>query len=462
MKSYAEYDWPLKDPNRRPWENQKLTTEFLLRNKRAYVLNEMRTGKTLSVLWACDLLIQNQKIRKVLVVSPLSTIKVVWAQSIFDNFPHLKYAIAHGNRDTRIRAIKSDAQFVIINHDGIKSVPTELINERFDIMVIDELTAYKNATSDRSSIMRTIAGSIPAVWGLTGDPTPNSPSEAFGEAKVVNPGNPALPRYFTKFKNMVEQEIAPYVWVPRYNAKEIVYSVLQPSIRFTRAECFDIPPVVHRTVNVEMSPTQAVAYKAVKDELYHQYDRGEITIVNAAVKLSKLLQISAGAVKNDLGEIYYLDDGPKFDQILETFEEDGSKKLVIASAFRASVEHLCSRLKKEKIKCQYIHGGVSSNARASIMTDFQTGDLQILVVQPQAVSHGTCFDASHITIWHSLITSGETYGQMNDRIVSASQVQKQFIDHLICSKADEHALGIVSKKKENSAEILALFANREL
>jgi hypothetical protein len=96
------------------------------------------------------------------------------------------------------------------------------------------------------------------------------------------------------------------------------------------------------------------------------------------------------------------------------------------------------------------------------MMDFMRKDLQILIVQPQAVSHGTDFSASHITIWHSLISSGEIYGQMNDRIVNASQKRKQIIEHLISSKADQHAHSIVSRKGEMSDNILRMFADRDL
>ena len=462
MKSFDEYNWPMKNKDWHPFENQKKTTEFLLRNKRAYVLSEMRTGKTLSALWATDFLFHMERIRKVLVIAPLSTIKVVWAQAIFDNLPHRKYAIAHGGREARIRAIQSDAHYVLINHDGIKSCPIELINENFDVIIIDELTAYKNANNDRSETMKFIASKAKAVWGMTGNATPNSPSEAFGQAKVVNPGNMFLPKYFTRFKQMVETQIAPYVWVPKPDAKDVVYKVLQPSIRFTRAECFDIPPMIHTPIALEMSAEQKRVYEAVKNELYHEYDKGEITVVNAAVKLSKLLQICAGAVKNDDGGIYYLDDSPKVNYILEVLEESQRKKLVVASAFRASVERLHETFVKEKIPCEYIHGGVSPNKRAEHMMRFQNGDMQILVVQPQAVSHGTCFDATNMTIWHSITPSGETFSQMNDRIISASQKDKQYVEFLIGSKADQHMLDIVSRKKDISSSVMDMFANRDL
>jgi len=415
------------------------------------------------VLWALDILFTNQKIKKVLVSAPLTTLRIVWGKEIFDNLPHLKYAIAHGSKAARLKAIRSDAQIIIINHDGIKVCLDEIVRERMDILIIDEQTAFKNAMADRTKNMIYLAKHFKAVWGLTGNPSPNSPSEIFGQAKVVNPDNPFLPKYFTKFKQQVETEIGPYIWIPKPEAKDVVHRILQPSIRYERDQCFDIPPMVHRLVEIPMSPQQQEAYDKMKKELYLEYERGEITAVNAAVKAIKLLQISAGAVKDDTGNVYYLDDTPKVEYILNTFENDlGKSKLLVVSAFRASVEKLCERFQKEKIKTDIIYGQVSLNKRTEVINRFQQGDLQILVIQPQAVAHGTCFDATNFVIWHSLIPSGEIYSQMIDRIISASQKKKQFNEYLIGSKADKHIYDILVNKTNFSNGVLAMFSQKSL
>lgn len=462
LKSYEEYQWPMKNPEHRPFQHQKETVEFFLRNKRAFNLSDLGTGKTLCALWAADILMCFGKIRKVLIISPLSTIRVVWAKEIFTNLPHRRYAIAHGNSEIRVKAIQSDSDFVIINHDGIKSVESEIIREKFDIIIIDELTAYKNATSDRSKCMQRIANKAYAVWGLTGAPTPNGPSEAFGQAKVVNPNNPFLPRYFTKFKQMVETEIAPYVWVPKPEAKKIVHQVLQPAVRYERDQCLDLPPVFSSIIDIEMSSEQRRAYDSIKKELLHEYDEGLITASNAAVKLSKLLQIAAGSVKDDSGAIYHLDCSPKDQEILETFEELGRSKLIIVSAFRASVERQCQFLKDQKIRCEFIHGDVSSNERTRIINNFQDGDGQILVLQPQATSHGVTLTAASTIIWQSLVPSGEVYIQMNGRITRAGQTKKQYVKHLICSSAERHLYRLLTDKCNLSNGVLDMFTNKDL
>jgi len=463
MPSYAEYNWPLTNPNHKPFDHQKRTTEFLLENKRAYVFSDLGTGKTLSALWAADILFEAKAIRKVLIVGPLSTLQSVWGQEIFTNFLHLYYAIAHGTRAERIKAIQSDAHFVIINHDGVKICLDELIKEKFDIIIVDELTAFKNATTDRSKMMRKLTASCGAVWGMTGAPTPNSPTEAYGQAKVVNPANPYLPKFYGQYRDLVVQQIAFGVWVPRPQAPAVVHRVLQPAIRYTRDECLDLPPVLSTYTEVDMTPEQKRLYEQMRKELYTEYENGEITAVNAGVKMIKLLQISAGAVFDDERLVCYCDATPKIDAIITAFEELGRTKLIVVAAFRMVVERLCQQMRDKGIRCEYIHGGVDYQKRTKLIHEFQNGDLQMLVLQPQAVSHGITLTASSTIIWHSYVASGETYLQMNGRITRAGQTKKQYVIHLIGSKAEKRMIDVIINPKVNlSSSILDMFANREI
>lgn len=431
-------------------------------NKRAYVLSDLGTGKTLCPLWAFDILYRMGKLRKMLIIAPLSTIRFTWGAEIFNNLPHLKYSIAHGNYATRVKAIRDNVQFVIINHDGIKSCIDDLIAEKFDIIVVDELTAFKNAQSDRSKIMQKLAKSSRALWGMTGAPTPNSPCEAFGQAKVVNPDNPFLPRYYTKFRQMVEVEVAPYVYIPKPEAKAIVNKVLQPSIRYERDKCLDLPPCTYQDITIGMSKEQTEVYNQIKKELLYEYEHGDITAVNAAVKFSKLLQVSAGSVKNSEGGILHLDISNKIEDILETFSELGKTKIIIASAFVASVERLCDVFQKEKIRCELIHSDVSMNERTRIMDHFQNHNLQMIVIQPQTVSHGVTLTASSTLVWQSYVASGETYTQVNGRITRAGQTKKQYIRRQVCSKAERRMLDILDDKGDMSKAVLQTFVDNFL
>lgn len=454
---FDNYKWPMRNPDHKPYSHQKETTIFVLSNKRCFILNDLGTGKTLSALWACDFLLLNSKIKRVLISSPLSTLGSVWSNEIFFNFPHRKRVIAHGQRSDRIAAIKSNAEFVIINHDGLVTMEDELLRAKFDVLIIDEVTAFKNIKTDRWKAAKHIADKCTAVWAMTAEPTPNSPVEAYGPAKIVNPTNPFLPPLFTKYRDMVEDKITTHISIPREGAKNLVHKILQPAIRFERDQCIDIPPCLHLDIEMALTDEQQDAYDKMRKQLMVEYAQGLITASNAAVKAMKLIQIAAGWVKDDEGRICVLNSKNRLDELINIYENTHHKKLLIFSAFRASVEGINEFFNSKKIKSSFIHGGVSQNTRKNLIDRFQHGDLDNLVIQPQSTAHGVTLTATDTAVWHSLIPSGEIYNQANGRISRIGQEHKQFVMHFIGCKAERRIKDILDRKDNMSRGVLELF-----
>lgn len=470
--SIADYDWPAYQ-GRKPFEHQRETVRFLLANKRAFVLNDLGTGKTLSALWATDILITAGKIRRVLVISPLSTMRAVWANEIAMNIPHRRSIIAHGQRHQRLAALKAQAHYTIINHDGVKILEQEIIDEQFDVIIIDELTAYKSHSSERSKCMYRIALAQStqhnrarqrdgAVWGMTGDLTPNSPTEAFWQCKVVNPFNKWLPKYFGQFRDACMYPVNEMVWLPKPEAPQVVAMCAQPAIRYTREQCLDLPETTYQTLEVELSTEQSHWYSEMKKRAYKECDEGTVSAVNAAVLLNKLLQISAGAVKDDSGQVVEIGCKERIATLLEIFEETPQKKLVVFATYRATIGMLERELTSRGVRCASIHGDVNQNLRASHIDRFQRGDLQVLILQPQSSAHGITLTAASTIVWFSLIASNELYNQGNGRIVRAGQTRKTQIIMFAGTPAEKHVAGILSRKGDLSKEVLNLFADRRL
>jgi SNF2 family DNA or RNA helicase len=456
----------MKSQSLRPFKHQVESVIFLLKHKRAYNFSDLGTGKTLSHLWCADFLMVNDKIKQVLVISPLSTMQSVWGSEIFLNFPHRRYRIAHGTQSDRLAAINSNADFIILNHDGV-SIPAiedaiikKVLSGQIGLIVIDELTAFKKHTTKRSKAMQRIsraAGMKVGVHGLTGAPTPNKVSEAFGQGKVVNPQSPGMTQYFKQFQMMCEYQAGPYIWVPMPEAEQVVNRALQPAVRFKRDDCLDIPECQYIERIVEFTPEQRRIYDKMKDDLLIEYDQGEITAVNAAVKMIKLLQIAAGSVKDDQGNVMAVDCSTRDEQLWEIFEETGKTKLVVAVAFTAAIEHLIEFFKARNVKVAAIQGSVDHKVRAEHIRDFQDGDLQVLIIQPQSAAHGVTLTAANVIVWYSLVASGEIHLQFNGRITRAGQTRKQLIYYLIGCKAEKRILNLLQNKGDMSHRVLGLF-----
>jgi SNF2 family DNA or RNA helicase len=239
-----DYEWT---GNHKPFDHQKDTASFLTLYKKAFCFNEQGTGKTAAVIWATDYLMEVGHIKKVLIICPLSIMKSAWQTDLFSFAPHRKVDIAYGKKETRVEVINGDSEFTIINYDGVNIVKENIINNNFDLIVVDEASAYKNAQTQRWKTLKSIIKDETWLWMLTGTPAAQSPADAFGLAKLINPNN--IPKFFGQFRDSVMQKASMFKWIPRPNSELTVHNALQPAIRFKKSECLDLPELtyVHRS-----------------------------------------------------------------------------------------------------------------------------------------------------------------------------------------------------------------------
>ena len=422
------YEWPGMYP---PFQHQKATVEFLVEHPKSFCLNGMGSGKTLSVLWAYDYLRGIGKARKMLVVSPLSTLERTWGDEIFKHFPHLEFAVVHGTAEKRLKLLANDHfDIYIINHDGIKSKRTiEAIRKRedIDVVVIDEIASFRNAQTDRWKYMNTLVKGKSYVWGLTGTPTPNEPTDAWAQIRLINPSS--VPPYYGTFKDYVMRKVTQFKWVPRDNAMDMVFESMQPAIRFSREECIDLPPTLYQTYQVDMSPEQKKLYKDMMNQLHAEIERGQITAANEAVKLNKLVQIACGVAYNNEGEAVAIPSPDRVELVKEMIEEAGAKVIVFVP-LTGVLEHLEKELSAH-FTVAVINGAVPKAKRDEVFRAFQQDkNPQVLIAQPAAMSHGLTLTAANTIIWYSAITSSEIYQQANARIVRPGQKLNTLIAHI--------------------------------
>jgi hypothetical protein len=232
-----DYNWPGVFP---PMAHQKDTAAFLTLNKRSFCFNEQGTGKTASAIWAADYLMNQGKIKRALIICPLSIMQSAWQADLFKFAVHRKVGIAYGDRTKRKAIINSDADFVVINYDGIEIVAEDIIFADFDLIIIDEANAYKTPTTKRWKTLNAIVKSHEDmwIWMMTGTPAAQTPTDAYGLAKLCVPNN--VPRFFGSFRDQTMINLSKFRWLPRPNASQIVFDALQPAIRFTKEQCLDL------------------------------------------------------------------------------------------------------------------------------------------------------------------------------------------------------------------------------
>ena len=412
----SRYDWPGKY---KPFAHQVDTASFLTLYRRAFVFNDPGTGKTFSALWAADYLMKLKKIRRCLVLCPLSIMHDAWMNGLAKSVIHRSAIAAHHPQAARrIEMVQGDYEFVIVNYDGLNLIADEIVNDgRFDLVIVDEANAYKNVSTKRWKTLNKILTPDTYLWMMTGTPASQSPLDAYGLARLVNPT--AVPKFATAWRDKVMNKITMFKWAPKHGSSDLVFNALQPAIRYTKEECTDLPPVITETRDIPLTPQQVKYYRMLKEQMLVNTAGETITAVNAAASVNKLLQISAGAAYTDGHEVVEFDCAPRMNVLLEVLEET-SRKVIVFAPFRHSIEAINNFLLKNNIVAEVIHGDISVAKRTKIFKNFQeTPDPRILVIQPQAASHGVTLTAADTVVFYGPVMSVETYVQCiarSDRI----------------------------------------------
>lgn len=447
-----DYKWPGQF---KPFAHQKETASFLTLRKKAFCFNEQGTGKTAAVIWAADYLMNLGLIRRVLIICPLSIMKSAWQQDLFRFAVHRTCDIAYGKREQRKAVVNGDAEFVIINFDGVEIVQDDVLNGEFDLIVVDEASAYKNIQTNRWKTLKVLNTPDRWLWMLTGTPAAQSPVDAFGLAKLVNPDK--IPRFFGQFRDKVMEKVGQFRWIPRKDAEVTVHNALQPAIRFEKAQCLDLPDVTYVERDAPLTPQQDKYYKTLKQLMVMQAAGEEVTSVNAAVQLNKLLQISGGAVYSDTKEVIQFDVSNRLRVVQEVIEE-ASHKVLVFVPFSHTIQLLKEHLTKEGITCGVISGQVSLGQRNDLISAFQEQqDPKVLIIQPQAASHGLTLTAANVVIWYAPVTSVETYLQANARINRPGQKNAMTIVHIRGSEVERRMYHMLRNNITNHNKIIELY-----
>ena len=450
----SEYEWP-RPPGFTPFAHQKVTAEFLANQRKAFCFNEQGTGKTASVIWAVDYLMKLGLVKRVLVICPLSIMKSAWQVDLFKFAIHRTVAIAHGSAKKRKEIVEAGAEFVIVNFDGVGIIKKQIMDGGFDLIVVDEASAYKNAQTVRWKDLRDLARVVKGLWMLTGTPAAQSPVDAYGLAKLVNPSG--VPMFFGQFRDKVMNKVSMYRWIPKPDASQTVHTILQPAIRFEKKQCLDLPPVTFTEREAPMTLQQKGFYKLLKSEMLIEAAGEEISAVNAAVKINKLLQIACGSIYTDNGEVVDFDVSNRLNVVQEVVDESSNKVLIFVP-FTHSIEVLAKHLTKNGITCDVINGAVSVNRRSDIVQRFQSQpDPKVLVIQPMAASHGLTLTAADTIIWYAPCTSVETYLQANARIDRPGQVNPMTIVHITGSQVETRMYSLLRGNIANHQQVIDLY-----
>jgi SNF2 family DNA or RNA helicase len=446
------YKWP---GIYKPFAHQRDTAAFLTLHRRSYCFSDPGTGKTASIAWAADYLMNIGVIKRCLIICPLSIMSTAWQADLFRVLMHRTVDVAYGDRRKRAKIIQGDAEFVIINFDGVEVVQEELKAAGFGLVVIDEANAIKTATTKRWKSINSVLSPETWLWMATGTPASQAPTDAYGLARMLNPSS--VSPHFYGFRDTVMRKVTQFKWAPKPLSKQIVFDLLQPAIRFAKDDCLDLPELLFTTREAPLTPQQAQYYKVLKDKFLMSAGGETVTSVNAATNINKLLQVSSGAVYTDDGNVIEFDITARYNILKEAIDESTHKVLVFIP-FKHAITVLSEKLKKDGYVAEVIDGGVPVNKRTDIFNRFQNDQgTQILLIQPAAASHGVTLHAANTVIWWGPVTSNEIYHQANARVHRQGQKNPCLVTRLVGSTVERKLYDALDGKSNDMSNLLDLY-----
>jgi SNF2 family DNA or RNA helicase len=326
-----------------------------------------------------------------------------------------------------------------------------------DGYLVHNCSAYQNAQTGRWKTLSKLVGETTWLWMMTGTPAAQGPDMAYGLAKLVNPR--AVPRFFGAFRDMVMYKVTNFKWAVKDNAHDTVHRVLQPAIRFTKAECLDLPDLLYVRRDVPMTAQQKKFYERMRKDLLLEAAGEQVTAGTAAVAMTKLLQLSSGSVYTDDQNSLQFDISTRYNVLKEVLAETPNKTIVFVP-FRNAIDLLANKLRADGETVEIISGGVAASERTEIFRAFQTQpDPRVLVIQPQSAAHGVTLTAADTIVWWGPTASLEIYEQANARIHRKGQVNKCTIVQLVGSPMEKRVYDLLGDKVDLHRKVIDLYDN---
>lgn len=437
-----------------PHDYQKYAIDYIESHPVAAVLLDMGLGKTVISLTAIfDLLFDSFEVHRILVVAPLRVARDTWPAEIrkWEHLSGLTYAVAVGNARERKAALLQGADVTIINRENLGwLIDDSGIPFAYDMVVLDELSSFKNHKSKRFRALMKIRPKVKRIIGLTGTPSSNGLMDLWAEFKVLDKGE-RLGRFITQYRNQYfmpdkrNGEIV-YSYKPLPHAEDSIYRRIGDiTISMKSADHLKMPELVSLQYEVQLSVDERKRYEALKQDLVLNLHGDEITAANAATLTGKLSQLANGAIYSDDGKIIEFHDR-KLDALEDIIEAANGKPLLVAYWFRHDLERIRRRFNVREIKT------------SADIADWNAGNIPVAVIHPASAGHGLNLQAGGSTlVWFGLTWSLELYQQTNARLWRQGQESRTVvIQHIIAANTiDGQILDALKRKDKTQAALIA-------
>jgi SNF2 family DNA or RNA helicase len=441
-----------------PHEYQRYATEYIETHPVAAVLLDMGLGKTSITLTALNnLLFDSFEVHKVIVIGPLRVSRHTWPVEIekWDHLKGLRYSVAVGTESERMSALRKQADIYVINRENVQWLISESgIPFDFDMVVIDELSSFKNHQTKRFKALMKVRPKVKRIVGLTGTPSSNGLMDLWAEFRLLDMGE-RLGRFIGQYRTSYfrpdkQNGQVVFSYKPLPGAEKQIYGKISDiTISMKSIDHLRMPELINSRYTVYLSEKENSRYAELKEELVLQLPDGEVTAANAASLSGKLSQMANGAVYTDAGETVPVHER-KLDALEDIIEAANGKPVLVAYWFRHDLERITERL--QKLKIPYARLDTDSSIRK-----WNAGEIPVALIHPASAGHGLNLQSGGNTlVWFGLTWSLELYQQTVARLWRQRQASETVVVQHIITKGtiDERIMKALSEKDTTQAALI--------
>ena len=442
----------------KPHEYQKYAIEYIKTHKVAAILLGCGLGKTSITLTAIDDMLHDSfEIRRVLVVAPIRVAKVSWPDEIekWDHLSNIRYSVAVGNKDERIAALKADAEVFIINRENLQwLIESSGLPFNYDMLVLDELSSFKNWQSKRYKAFMKVRPRIKRVVGLTGTPSSNGLMDLFAEFRCLDMGERLgrlIGQYRTTFfkPDRFNGNIV-YSYKPLPGAEEEIYRRISDiTISMKSTDLLKMPELINSEYTVVLDEKEREKYDSLKKDLILQLADGEVTAANAASLSGKLTQMANGAVYSDDESVISIHD-KKLEALEDIIEAANGRPILVAYWYKHDLQRITKKL--DELKVEYAR--ISSDGSIRMWNE---GKFAVGLIHPAAAGHGLNLQkGGSILVWFGMTWSLELYIQTVDRLFRQGQkAETVSVIHIVTKGTiDERIMKALTEKDSTQSALI--------
>lgn len=429
---------------------QRKAIDFVLRERRCMLALDMGLGKTASTLTVISDMLDGFTANKVLVVAPLRVANSVWGQEarLWEHLKHLRVSVCTGSEKARRGALALDADVYVINRENMPwLVENYGAKWAFDVVVIDESSSFKNASSKRFKALRKMLPHIDAMVLLTGTPSPNGLLDLWAQMYLIDYGE-RLGRTLTGYKQrFFEADYFGRKFELRPGSADKIHGLLSDKIVHMNADDYlDMPARIDLTVGVDLPPEVMSSYLDFERTMLAEIDGEEVEATTAAVLANKLLQYANGALYTNAAGSWAEAHGAKLDALAEIVEDNPGETMLVAYNYKSDLERLVKRFPQARVL----------DKKQETIDAWNRGEIPMLLAHPASAGHGLNLqNGGALCVWFGLNWSLEYYQQFNARLHRQGQTRPVRIAHIVSNNTiDQRVLGVLQNKNATQKSLL--------